>query len=408
MYKILLITPGQPALNPRIVKEADALTNAGYDVTVLYSYWNDWGDQLTKHLLQTKNWKSICIAGHSAENPITYFFSRIIYKIAQYLFFKLHLNSFAEFATSRSSGYLIHEAKKHSADLFIAHNLGALPAAVIAAKKHKAKCGFDAEDFHRYEVDDSPNSPAYQITKYIEDKYLKKTDQFTTSSPLISNEYQNLYPAIKAVTILNTFPKNTSIRRIFNDTGPIKLFWFSQTIGVNRGLNHIAKVLKLLNQDNFELHLLGYISDDFKSEFISNELLGLNNVYFHAPLLPDDIVNFASQFDIGIAAECNFPFNRDICLTNKIFTYLQAGLAIIASDTTAQKNFLDENRSIGSIYEKNNIQVLLNILSGYSLNRKMLFNACESSLNLGRNNLNWENESVKFLSLVHKTLAPIE
>ena len=51
--KIVLISPGQPSLNPRLVKEADTLAANGYDVTVLYSYWNDWGAKFDKTLLPT-------------------------------------------------------------------------------------------------------------------------------------------------------------------------------------------------------------------------------------------------------------------------------------------------------------------------------------------------------------------
>ena len=33
--RICLVTPGQPSTNPRLVKEADALCEAGYDVQVV-------------------------------------------------------------------------------------------------------------------------------------------------------------------------------------------------------------------------------------------------------------------------------------------------------------------------------------------------------------------------------------
>jgi len=46
-----------------LVKEADALTNAGYQVTVLYAYWNDWGTLYDEELLAGKNWKAIRASG---------------------------------------------------------------------------------------------------------------------------------------------------------------------------------------------------------------------------------------------------------------------------------------------------------------------------------------------------------
>src|SRR5262249_14385196 len=41
--RICLITPGHLSMNPRLVKEADALTEAGYDVVVIAADFSEWG-----------------------------------------------------------------------------------------------------------------------------------------------------------------------------------------------------------------------------------------------------------------------------------------------------------------------------------------------------------------------------
>jgi len=405
LKKILLITPGQPSLNPRLVKEADSLANAGYEVTVLYAYWNSWGDQLNSNLLLTKKWKAIYAGGHPVEKPVVYFFSRLIHKLAKWLFNTFNLGFCAELAITRGAGFLVHEAKKHRAGLYIGHNLGALAATVKAAKKHNAKCGFDAEDLHRYEVSDNIRSAPYRTAKYIEDKYYLSLDYVTASSPQISEAYQQLYPDKKPVTILNVFPKSAYTKqRIINKTGPVRLFWFSQTIGNNRGLDDIAKAIKFLRPEDFELHILGYIADDAKHEFINNTLMGISNIFFYDPLPPDDIINFASQFDVGLALEPGFSINNELALSNKLFSYLQSGLAIIVSDTTAQEYFISGYPEAGKIYHRNDLQSLTPILSAWQLNRETLYNTCEAALMLGREKLNWENESIKFLSLIKETL----
>jgi glycosyltransferase involved in cell wall biosynthesis len=403
--KIILVTPGQPALNPRLVKEADALTEAGYHVTVFYAYWNTWGDNFTKSLLASKKWKAICIGGHPVENPFTYFTSKIINATARFII-KIcgPVNYFTEIAANRCSFFLLREIKNHNADLYIAHYLGALPAVIKAAQKNNARCGFDAEDFHRQEVNDDQASYNFKVARFLEDSYLNHVDYITASSPQIAQQYQLLYPTKKPVTVLNVFPESNRIKIQNDDAGVIKLFWFSQTIGADRGLENLAAALKQLNTADFELHLLGYIPVNEKQHFLSNVLLGIRGVYFHEPIPPDEVIDFASQFHIGIAAEQSVPFNRDICLTNKVFTYLQAGLAIVASNTTAQKHFMDENPGIGEIYEKNNVESLTVILSNYNLNRALLSNTRAAALKLGIEKYNWQNESKKLLSVIEKTI----
>ena len=165
---IILVSSGQPSVNPRLVKEADALADAGYNVTVFYAYWNDWATRYDIELLAKRNWKAIRVGGSPQKGRFTYLFSRVLQKIGS----TINHHAFAAIGLSRVTYALIREIKKHKADLYIAHNLGALPAVVIAAKKHKKPCGFDAEDFHRNETSDNPQDPNVVKKSVVEDKYI--------------------------------------------------------------------------------------------------------------------------------------------------------------------------------------------------------------------------------------------
>jgi len=398
---ILLITSGQPSLNPRIVKEADALSDAGYNVTMLYAYWNKWGTEQDKQLLSKKNWRAIRVAGDPEQNKVTFFFSRIIFKLSQLVCNATRGAFFIEWAIARPAFFLIREAKKHKADLYIAHNLGALPAAVIAAKKHKKPSGFDAEDLHRFELSNNIESTAYKITKTLEDKYIPLTNYLTASGPQIAKFYNTLYPSLKPLVILNVFnKKNISLAK---PGKPLKLFWFSQTIGPSRGIEDVVKALATLNKDNFEVHLLGH-RPAFNKLFFDGLTSGNVNIKFHDPIAPDDIIAFASQFDIGLALEPGFSTNNHLALSNKIFSYMQAGLAIVASETSAQHEFMSENPAIGSTYPIGDVQALAKIISAYHQQPEKLISCKEASLRSAHNRYNWEAECQKFLKLIKETL----
>jgi hypothetical protein len=63
---------------------------------------------------------------------------------------------------------------------------------------------------------------------------------------------------------------------------------------------------------------------------------------------------YICSFDIGLAIEQKTSdFNRDICLTNKIFAYSQAGLYILATNTSAQKLFMEEHAGLGVVSGQN-------------------------------------------------------
>jgi len=404
--KVLIISSGQPSLNPRLVKEADALAEDGYDVLVIYAYWNEWGTQLDERLLPTKKWKSIRAGGDPKQKPARYFVSRLINRIAIILVKKYRQMEFADRAISRASYFLTAEAKKHCADLYIAHNLGALPAAVKAAKKFNKLCGFDAEDFHRYEVTNDVNDPDVILKTYIENKYLPQTNYLTASSPQIAAAYQQLFAGKTPLTLLNVFCKSDQPEISSADPdAPLKIFWFSQTIGYSRGLEDIIETLGLLKEYSFELHLLGDLPEGaFKNYLLRQQTVNNLKIFIYPPISSVSITAFAATFDIGLALEPAFSMNNDLALSNKLFTYLQAGLALIASDTTAQLAFINQYPAIGRWYAKGDRNSLAEMLVYYYKNREALLQARRAALQLAHTTLNWETESVKFLNLVKQTI----
>src|ERR1700743_3537021 len=124
--KIVIITTTQLSLNPRLIKEADALAEEGYDVTVLHAYWNKWGADFDKKLIPAKKWKAVCIGGDPENAPGIYFLSRIIYKISRGLNHKISARILPDVAIVRAGFFLNRAAKKYKADLYIGHNPGAL------------------------------------------------------------------------------------------------------------------------------------------------------------------------------------------------------------------------------------------------------------------------------------------
>ena len=85
MKKIVLITSGQPSTNPRLVKEADSLVEEGYDVLVIYQYWNAWATKADKELLKEKKWKYL-EAGGNPERKFIFLVTKILHKVFRVLY----------------------------------------------------------------------------------------------------------------------------------------------------------------------------------------------------------------------------------------------------------------------------------------------------------------------------------
>ena len=110
--KIVLITTGQPSCNPRIVKEADCLSNAGFEVIVLYSFFIQWAQEKDEVLLKNDLWKYKMVGGHGDDNKLLFFLTRLRFKVSK-IISKYVGNKFlfAERAQARAFDELLREAK---------------------------------------------------------------------------------------------------------------------------------------------------------------------------------------------------------------------------------------------------------------------------------------------------------
>jgi glycosyltransferase involved in cell wall biosynthesis len=120
---------------------------------------------------------------------------------------------------------------------------------------------------------------------------------------------------------------------------------------------------------------------------------------------PSDMAQLASDYDIGLSIELNQPLNRSICLTNKIFTYLLAGLPVILSKTTAQENLAKELNEAVILIDLDNSLGIAQSLDNFLSDPQKLFNAKAKVCKLVTERYNWDIEQQVFLKNIKKVLA---
>jgi glycosyltransferase involved in cell wall biosynthesis len=384
-----------------LVKEADAFSDAGYHVTVLYTYVADWAQVLDKNILEKAKWKSIQVGGES-KAAWKYQISRIRFAFYRLVNEKISVKLFAEKAHARCYNALLEYAIKLKADWYIGHNPGAMAIAANAAIITNAKAGFDFEDYYRGEYIDL-NSPALKRQIFIENKYFSNFNYLSAASKLIGDKVDDDFKnnKIQIETITNCFSKINQPYIDFSTTSneELKLFWFSQHVGLNRGLQIVFEVLKDLGDSSINLTLVGNCTSELSAYFKS--LMGnLSNCINFVGVIPaNELSSFSSLYDIGLALEPAFSINNDLALSNKIFTYLLAGNAIIFSETSMQKKF-NEEFNAGLSFPINDKEELKKCILFYK-NRENLLKQRKHNYELAKEKLNWENESQKLFALVN-------
>lgn len=400
--RIVLLTTGQPASNPRLVKEADALTHAGYDVQVLYSYWAQWAQEVDKIQLRQAGWTGRLCGGSPQDQAWRYYYTRLRRKTAALL---PAYPPAIQRTFCRAYDELLAAAIESKADLYIAHNLGALPVAAEAARRNKRLYAFDAEDYHRGEV--PCQARQYKQICELEDAFIPNSAYITSSSPLIAEKYKAHYPDKKIRVILNVFPIKYNIKKNYiplEKPADLKIFWFSQTTGFNRGLQDVLQAMNRI--ENFQITFTIMGNTDRIMRRSLNQLLSnkMHAIHFIEPGCTHLLFEEASKHHLGLALEPAFSINNNLALSNKIFTYLLSGLAIIASETTAQLKFMRDNPAIGQGYPIGDFKELSRILTLFWENSDRLHEARKSALKLALHTYNWEVEQHKFLQIIQSVL----
>jgi glycosyltransferase involved in cell wall biosynthesis len=392
-----------------MVKAADALADDGYDVHVVSAQFTEWAARADADLLSRRDgkWKSTTI-DYRRSSRTRYLYSGARFRSADFLAALIGPERSSVALAARARGRIHSEladaAASRPADLVYGSGT-ALAAAAFAADRVDAPFALDLEDFHTAEEDGAtPRSRrAMELTGHIESELLPKAAFLTGGSDAIARAYLRKYN-VRVTPIHNVFepiPEHADIHQ--SSSGPLRMYWFSQTIGPGRGLEDVIRSAGIAEVP-LALHLRGSVSpaylDDLGAK--AKKRAPLLEIVHHEPGMPDDMVELSSGYDIGIATEQLRPYNRAICLTNKAFIYMSAGLAVALTDTEGQHPLVEELGADAVAFAPGDVKPLASALQLWSNDRAALGRARRASLEAARRRWRWSDpaERGKLLELV--------
>jgi glycosyltransferase involved in cell wall biosynthesis len=120
---------------------------------------------------------------------------------------------------------------------------------------------------------------------------------------------------------------------------------------------------------------------------------------------PDQMVALAAAYDVGLSLEPESSENRRICLGNKIFTYLLAGLPVVMSDTPAQRDLAPDLGAAATLVSLSDPDAMAVALDHFANSPASLAAAKAAALRLGRDRYNWNIEKNVLLQAVAEAFA---
>jgi glycosyltransferase involved in cell wall biosynthesis len=403
---IVILTGNHLCNNPRVFKEGTTLANAGYTVTVIGAWFD--GRLKTRDLEMQKSLPfSFRPAIDSTENTPRRLRLRASVKVGAIA------HRLARFESRSQLGYAYRSLRAESrqpANLYIAHSEAAM-AAAVGLLRDGCLVGIDVEDWFSEDLpQEARKHRPVRLLRNLERKLLTLGGYSACPSRAMSEALAREFGCPQPTVIYNAFPwsDRESIDGLPKDRRDRRLpsiHWFSQTLGHGRGLEDLIAALPLLKHEA-EIHLRGKPASGFES-WIEHRVpeAWRGRIMVHGLVSNAELLSRIAEHDIGFAGETPLIRSRDLTVTNKILYYLLAGLAVVASETTGQREVAMQAPGGVFLYPSGDASALAARLDALLGSAGTLRQAKATALDAAERTFCWERQERVLLESIKRALG---
>lgn len=349
-FRICVCTTYVADGEPRAPRHAAALAELlGNKVEVIFIDAAAFGTELRppKIFADLSNLKRLTHRFHSKKSDIVALLvNRLRRRVARFWcdrFGILYPIAFGE----RVAGFT-HQLTQARADVYLAHTIEGLLPAALAARGHGAKLMFDAMEFYT-DMDHNQSASERAMVRALEAEWLPHCALILASSDQMADELFRVYGIARPLPLYNVPYIEAELPA---KAAGFHLYWRNAVIGLGqRGLEEALRALRDLPSD-VTLHLQGRLQVDGGASVRARiDEFGIGDrVIFHPPYLPENAVKEAAVHTVGLCLERRGVRNHELTVSNKMFDYHMAGLAVISSDLPSLRAVIERSGG-GLLYE---------------------------------------------------------
>lgn len=384
------------------MKEATALGAAGHDVTVLTVSTTERFERLDRDLIRTLPFQRVTLDHRNRSMGGAGFPPRCTTWLARALLRRARIESAATLGPARA---LRAHARALRADLTIVHNEIPLWAArsLVADGRRVAA---DFEDWYSEDLlEGDRRQRPLKLLRRAENFALHRAAFVTAPSASMAAALSAAHGGQAPLVVRNVFPLQSNPRTQRPGSEAPMLVWFSQTIGPGRGLEFFLSAWNRTTAPSRFL-LIGDEQVGFREQLLSRVAPARRaGILFRSAVPPTDLPDQLSECDLGLAMEPSTPRNKDLTISNKIFQYLNAGLAVVATDTSGQREVMRAAPGCGLLIRGSDPEQFAAQLDRLLGHREQL-GACQRAARAAAvAEFCWEKESPRLVAAVERALA---
>ena len=374
--------------DPRVMRDAIALVEAGYTVTIV-DFERD----------RTKPAEEDIRGVHFKHIVMPSYFTPARFK--PWFLVKLVI------VTIRG----IIQLLKVQTDIYHAHVERAIPACYVAARLRNKPFIVDTPELTLTD----PTYARWPRLNFLARRLIRHmvsySDGYITASPLYLQELSKLFGAKEMTLILNVPPyqvamKNNRLRQHLELGPEVKIALYQGYLQHDRQLDRFVRAATFL-ESNVVIVFLGSGPEEIVSELTS--LIASEGVADRVKIVSavpyDELLEWTASADIGLTASApDQSLNNRLCLPNKFFEYLMAGLPVLSLQYDAIAEMIkryDVGKVISSVAPQDIGAAFNEMLADHEGLASMSSNA----LAVARQEFYWEKESQKLLHLYDEILS---
>ena len=411
MARILILAAGHLWSNPRSQKEANTLAGAGHQVKIRGIWFDQAGVERDLSLASGKTWQFEPFLDLRPRTPIGQarnLLARSRNRMAREAYSRLGISSPALFGYGTRE--MLRTAIQTAAHLTIVRSEAGMWVANALLERGQ-RVGIDFEDWYSEDLpSESRATRPIRWLKELERRAAAECVYAVTTSAVMANAIAAEYRVPAPRVVYNTFPLGDSPRfdgnrRDRKNMEIPSVHWFSQTIGPGRGLELLFVAADRVTLP-FEIHLRGRLLANNAGWFAAIVPPGLRErVYVHDTVPNEELPSRIAEHDIGLALEAQNVRSRNLTITNKLFQYMQAGLAIIATDTAGQREVFSQAPDMGLLIRNDDPDALARALGELLGNERLLSDSKQAATAAFEETFNWERQSPIVVGLANRAVS---
>lgn len=304
--------------------------------------------------------------------------------------------------------FLIFTVHNYRGQLVIhAHDLNTLPIAVFLKLLYFRQHIRIVYDTHEFATNDVPHESklSQALKRYSERAFIRYCYQVITVSNSIAESYSRMYKIKKPVVIYNcpylsTPNKADHFRKKFGIKTNEKIFLYQGALSEGRGIETLLDVFLALQNRNLVIVFMGYGTLDSLVKDYQNKS---SNIFYNEAVPQSVLLEYTASADIGVALIENSCESYRLCLPNKLFEYLMAGLPVIVSNLPEMKKLV-RSHEVGLVCQFNDFDSAYSVINKASSMNLSIFEKNLQSVNL---EYNWEKEILKLQQIYQGLLENV-